>query len=214
MKRFFLSAALLLAAAPALAAAPGDVVRSDFSDPYYVDGGSTRMVFPDAVTVQTWGNPVARSVDVPTLSQWLLAGAMPIRQGSRLVKFGTDPQVYAVGPNGVLHWITSERIASALYGAEWDARVVTLFPSFFPLYQVGTPVDEARHPDGTLLKYASSPTVYYVVNGVERPFASEAAFRANNFDFGSVVTVSDAFSYVPGNPVYGWERDLGSISAS
>jgi len=205
------SAALILIAVPALAAVPGDVVRSPLTDPYLLSGQTTRMVFPDRLTVETWGDPAAREVETSALSQWLLAGALPVREGSRLVKFGTDPQVYAVGPQGKLHWITSEEIAAALYGKDWNRRVVTLFTSFFPHYRLGAAIDTPKHPDGTLLKYEGSPTVYYVINGVARPFASERAFKENRFSFSSVVETSGTLAYVKGNPVNGWEADLNLI---
>ncbi|MEK7545949.1 MAG: hypothetical protein AAB554_02625 [Patescibacteria group bacterium] len=213
MKRFAISAAsaaLLLSAVPALAAAP-EVVRSPLTDPYLVSGQTTRMVFPDLLTVETWGSPAAKEVETSALSQWMLSAALPVREGSRLVKFGTDPQVYAVGPQGKLHWITTERIASALYGKDWNRRVATLFTSYFPHYRLGADIASALYPDGTLLKYDGSPTVYYVINGVARPFASERAFRENRFSFDSVVTAKGRFAYVKGNPVNGWESDLNLL---
>lgn len=199
---------MLVIAAPALASGPGDVLRTSWSDPYMLGNSATRLVFPDQVTVETWGNPDAAVVDAPQLSQWTLAGALPIREGSKLVKFGTDPQVYAVGPNGALHWITTEALAKDLYGSDWDANVVTLFASFFPIYSVGDAVTVAHHPDGTLLKYADDPTVYYMMNDQARPFADEAAFKANDFSFSGVMTVSRNFHYAQGTPITGWEQDL------
>ncbi len=211
MRRFTIiaaSAALILLAAPAFAAAPGDIVRSPLTDPYLLNGQSTRMVFPDRLTVETWGSPAALEVETPALSHWLLTGAVPVREGSRLVKFGTDPMVYAVGPQGRLHWIKDEGIAEALYGKGWNARVATLFTSFFPLYRLGAPIETARHPDGTLIKYAGSPTVYYVVNGYARPFDSERAFRDNRFSFDSVITVPASFTYAKGGAIVGTEPGL------
>jgi hypothetical protein len=208
------SAALLLAAAPALAAAPGDVVRSPLTDPYLVSGANTRMVFPDRVTVETWGDPSAQTLETSALSRWLLAGAVPVREGSRLVKFGTDPQVYAVGPQGKLHWITTEEIARGLYGEGWNRRVVTLFTSFFPLYRLGEPIESQRYPDGTLVKAAGSPTVYYLSNGYARPFASEAAFRANRFSFDSVLTVSGTEGYRAGPAIAAFENGLNLLPAN
>lgn len=205
------AAAILLTAAPALAASPGDIVRSPLTDPYLLSGQTTRMVFPDRLTVETWGSPTAQELETPALSQWLLAGAVTVREGSRLVKFGTDPQVYAVGPQGRLHWITSEQVATALYGKDWNRRVVTLFSSFFPLYRIGDPIETARHPDGSLIKYEGSPTVYYIVNGYARPFASESAFRDNRFSFESVVTVPSAFSYAKGGAIVGLEAGLRQV---
>lgn len=215
MKRLFLAAsAMLLAAAPALAAAPGDIVRASWTDPYMLGSASTRMVFPDQKTFETWGSPSASVVDAPQLSQWTLAGALPVREGSKLVKFGTDPQVYAVGPHGALHWITTEALAAQLYGSGWDRNVVTLFPSFYPNYTLASPVLGPSHPDGTLIKYPDAPTVYYLIHGVARPFADEQAFKANDFNFSSVLTIPKTFTYVRGNPIDVWEQDLNPMLKS
>lgn len=208
------TAAILFLAAPAFAAAPGDVVRSPLTDPYLVSGQSTRMVFPDRLTVETWGNPSARELETSALTRWLLAGAVPVREGSRLVKFGTDPQVYAVGPQGKLHWITTEEIAVALYGKDWNRRVATLFTSFFPLYRLGEPIESQRYPDGTLIKEAGKPTVYHVSSGIARPFASETAFRANRFSFDSVITVPDAGGYRAGAAIVAWENGLNLLPSN
>lgn len=205
---------MLFVAAPALAAAPGDFVSAPMFGPYMVGNGSTRLVLPDQVTVETWGSPAASTVDAPQLSQWTLAGTLPIREGSKLVKFGTDPEVYAVGPHGALHWLSSETLAAQLYGADWNKNVVNLFPSFFQNYTVAAPVVSPSHPDGTLIKYDGDPVVYYLINGVARPFATEFAFHANDFNFSSVLTIPASFTYVRGNPINNWEKDLNPMLKS
>ena len=205
---------MLALASAASAATVGDILRTNYSDPYLLRDGASRLVFPDPVTVETWGNPAAQEVAVPTIAQWSLAGALPIREGSKLVKFGTDPQVYAVGPGGTLHWIKTEEIAAALYGPAWNKNVVTLFSSFYQNYVVSAPVAAAAHPDGTLFKYAGAPTVYYLKNGVSRPFLNEIAFKANRFSFRSVLTIPDAFQYVKGNWITGYEKELNWAIAS
>ena len=63
------------------------------------------------------------------------------------------------------------------------------------------------------LKYAKSPTVYYLTNGLIRPFASEESFKANHFNFKSVITVSDGVKYLVGNPILGFERGLSDVPA-
>lgn len=211
MRRLIIAAVTIastLVATAASAADIGDVIRATFTDPYLLNGNTTRMVFPDRLTVESWGSPSVLEVPGSDLPQWSLAGTLPIREGARLVKFGTDPQVYAVGPYATLHWITDEHLAAALYGADWNRRVVTLFYSYWANYRIGAPITDLRHPNGTLLKYASSPTVYYVVNGAVRPFRSEAAFKANRFSFDNVVTVSDIFGYRAGHEVAGYEPSM------
>jgi len=204
-----LSAAGLLVAASAFAAS-GDLVKTDYSTTFQLDNSASRLAFPDDTTVQSWGSPAAAIVDTSTISQWPMRGVMPIREGYSLVKFGTDPQIYAVSPGGVLHHIATADIAVALYGPKWESRIVDLFYSYWPNYKIGSDITDATYPDGTLFKYAGKKTIYYLTNGVQRPFASTAAFKANRFSADAVVTVSVSVKFVPGNPITGFERALNA----
>jgi hypothetical protein len=213
-KIVLISSALLALTNVVSAATIGDVLRTQDSDPYLLRDSVSRLVFPDPVTVETWGSPAAQEVAPTSMAQWGLAGALPIREGSKLVKFGTDPQVYAVAPGGRLHWIVSEQVAAALYGQDWNRKIVTLFYSYYPNYRIGAPIESAQYPDGTLFKHSDAPTVYYLINGVARPFLNEAAFKANRFSFASVLTIPKSFPYVKGNTISGFERELNLVSAS
>jgi len=192
-------------------AAEDSFLKTIFSLPY-VTGEETRLAFPDELTVVSWGNPEAREVDAATLAKRAMAGVVPLRQGSHLVKFGRDPRVYAVSLSGVLHWIPDESTAVYLYGDRWTDRIVTLFESYYANYRFGPGLSKV-HPDGTLIKYPERPTVYYVQAGVMRPFLNESAFRANHFSFDSVVTVYHPYGYMTGMPIVGYESalDLQSI---
>jgi hypothetical protein len=200
-------AAVLLSAAPASAGTLGDFLRTYFSLPYVADY-DTRAAFPDEFAVRSWGDPASKEVSVDVLAEKPLSGVLPIRQGSALVKFGTDPKVYAVGPGGTLHWLTRPSVAADLYGPAWPERVATLLTSFYANYRVGDPIEESRYPEGSLLKYPDRSTVYYLQEGRLRPFMSEEAFLANHFRFESVVTVSEDLGYGPGDPIAGYEGTL------
>jgi hypothetical protein len=203
-----IAAAGLVLAAPAFAAAPGDVVATASSSPFMIDSQNARLAFPDELTWQTWGQPLIKKIEDAAISLWKVHGVVPLREGSALVKFGTDPQVYAVSPGGVLHQIDSAALAAELYGKDWSKKVVSLFTSFWTNYKIGAPIDTAAYPEGTLLKYANSPTVYYLTNGLLRPFASEAALAANHFNLKSVITASSKLQNMVGNPILGYEHDL------
>lgn len=203
-------AAVMIAAsvsAPVAAnASAADFLRTFFSLPYAAQE-ETRLAFPDELTVESWGNPTAQEVDTATLAKRAMSGIVPLRQGSHLVKFGNDPRVYAVSLAGTLHWIPSESAAVYLYGDSWSNRVVTLFESYYANYRFGQDAAKA-HPDGTLIQYPERPTVYYVQSGSIRPFLNEEAFRANNLDFDSVVTVYHPYGYAEGMPIRGYEAEL------
>lgn len=210
---FAAACAALLASAQAVSAANvGDVVRTPVSNPYLLNAWESRLAFPDQETVATWGSPAAKEIAGSELPRWNMAGALPIREGSKLVKFGTDPYVYAVGPAGALYWITSPALALQLYGADWNRRVTTLFSSYYPNYRVAAAIVEPVHPAGTLFKYADAPAVYYLTSsGVARPFHTEEAFRANRFSFDGVLTIPRSFRYQIGNPIVGVEKDLNLV---
>jgi hypothetical protein len=207
----FVVVASLILAAPAFAAS-GDVVATASSTPFVIDTPSTRLAFPDSLTWQTWGAPLVKKIEDAAISFWQVHGVVPLREGSALVKFGTDPQVYAVSPNGVLHQIESAALAAQLYGTDWSKKVVSLFTSFWTNYTIGAPITTATYPDGTLLKYAKSPTVYYLTNGLIRPFTSEAALTDNRFSLTMVVSVPDSVKYLVGNPITGYESDLAAVT--
>lgn len=215
MKITHTCAALLIAvtvSSPVTAnAADSDFLKTFFSLPYAAQDDS-RLAFPDELTVNSWGNPDVQEVTPEDLAKRAMAGIVPLRQGSHLVKFGNSPRVYAVSQGGTLHWIPSEKDAIYLYGDSWSERVVTLFESYYVNYTFGQDAS-TTHPDGLLFKYPERPTVYYLQSGVMRPFVSEKAFKANSFIFDSVVTVYHPYGYTEGAPISGYEPtlDLQSI---
>jgi len=203
--------AFVFTSKPAAASSIGDMLKTWFSGTY-VSNGQSKMAFPDNLTIESWGSPAVSEVDASVLADKTFKGVIPLRSGSSLVKFGNDPQVYAIGPNGTLHWIASEEIASALYGDQWGGMVVSLFYSYYVNYAFGPPITEEVHPNGTLFKYADDPTVYYLINEVARPFVHEKSFKDNHFSFDGVITISDTFQYIRGNWITGYERLLHPLS--
>jgi hypothetical protein len=50
--------------------------------------------------------------------------------------------VYAVTRTGGLRWITTEAIASTLYGADWNTKVDDIADTFYGDYTFGNPVTD------------------------------------------------------------------------
>ena len=65
---------------------------------------------------------------------------MQYRAGVRMVKFTTDPKVYAVSRGGVLRWIRSEELARAYYGNEWNKQIDDLTDAFYTNYTFGADI--------------------------------------------------------------------------
>lgn len=173
------------------AAQAGDLIKMDgLSSVYYLGSDGKRYVFPDENTYFSWYNDFSSVVTIPAseLQSYPLGSNVTMRPGTKLVKITTDPKVYAVSPNGTLHWVQSEADAIALYGANWASKVVDVADAFFTNYTIGTPLTSGTYPAGTLLKNADNASIYYFDGSDYRLVATEAAFVANRFNFDNVVT--------------------------
>ncbi len=111
---------------------------------YWYASNGKRYVFPNGQTFASWqpaNNPAAvttvSDVELYTLP---IGGNMTYRPGARLLKITTDPKVYAVSRYGVLRWVTSESVAQAIYGQNWNQMVNDLPDDFFANYSLGTPI--------------------------------------------------------------------------
>lgn len=109
---------------------------------YWYANDGKRYVFPNATTYYTWFDSFdsVRNVTDSELSGITLAGNVTFRPGAKLVKVTTDPKVYAVSRNGVLRWVTSEYLASQLYGSNWAQMVKDVPDVYFTNYTIGSPI--------------------------------------------------------------------------
>jgi chitosanase len=137
-------AVLAMQEAPARAVAPRTLIKGNGPAVYYLADDGKRYVFPNAGTFASW-YPSSMRPSIIKLSDAGLA-AIPLgknvtyRPGSKLLKIVSDPKVYAVSRYGVLHWVTSESLAVAIYGRDWNKKVVDVPDVFFVDYQIGEPL--------------------------------------------------------------------------
>jgi len=138
-------------------ASPGDLIKmAGLSSVYYYGNDCKRYVFPNERTYLTWYSDYSK---VKTISQTDLTSAplgdnITYRPGVKMVKITTDPKVYAVTKGGVLRWVKTESIASALYGENWNTKIDDVPDSFFVNYEVGEEIDEAGDYDAEAEKKA------------------------------------------------------------
>lgn len=197
-------------AMPSLASAAtlmnGDLIKASGPAVYYYNNGK-RYVFPNETTYKSWfaDFSMVRTISDSELSAVMIGGNITIRPGTKLVKITTDPKVYAVTMGGVLHWVESESVATALYGSAWASRVVDVPDAFFVNYSVGSSVATAVHPDGSLVSYSGSSDRYVVWNG-QRRLVTDAGFSANMFQSGNVLMT--AITYPTGAEVSSRESVL------
>lgn len=184
--------------APASAAAStGDLIKmSGNTSVYYLGADGKRYVFPNSTTYFSWYKDFSGVVTIPAseLQSYPLGGNVTMRPGTKLVKITTDPSVYAVEPNGTLRKIQSEAQASALFGTNWNKRVVDVPDAFFVNYTLGTALPNGSYPIGSLVKNSGSASVYYYDGTNFRTIASESAFNANRFAFANVLTSTSAIT--------------------
>lgn len=60
-----------------------------------------------------------------------------------MVKFTTLNNVYVVGKGGVLRWVTSEPLAVALYGADWNKLIDDVPDTVYTNYTFGPDVKQS-----------------------------------------------------------------------
>lgn len=132
-------------AAHAASPTPGDLIKlSTRPDVYYYGSDAKRYVFPNEKTYFTWYTGFStKTVTDTELAAIPIGGAVTYRPGTMLVKVTTDPKVYAVAHGGTLRWITTEALATQLFGAQWNTKVDDLPDAFFATYKLGSPITSA-----------------------------------------------------------------------
>lgn len=180
----------------ARAAVAGDLIKASGPAVYYYAADGKRYVFPNEKTYFSWFRDFSavRTISDTELASILIGGNATIRPGTKLVKITTDPKVYAVSHDGLLHWVESEAVAVALYGSAWASRVVDVPDSFFVNYSIGSSMPSAAHPDGTVIKYAGDSAMYVMADGNKRRFSSDAVFAANGYNSADVITTTVTYS--------------------
>ena len=125
---------------------------------YYLGIDGRRHAFTSVKVYNTW---YADFFSVNTISAADLA-SIPLgvnvsyQPGTKMVKFTSDPKVYAVADGGQLRWIQSESVANALYGPSWNYQIDDI-------------------PDGFYADYVISPSNPIIYSGDFSPSATSAA---------------------------------------
>ena len=122
----------------------GELIKIQSSDAvYYVGTDLKRYVFSNERIYKTWYQNFdkVQAVTSEELNSVPLAGVVTYRPGTRMVKIPDDPKVYAIGKNGLARHITTEDVATVLYGTDWIKKVDDLPASLFlGVYTIGDPI--------------------------------------------------------------------------
>jgi len=157
----------------------GELVKApDNSAVYLIGLDGQRHTFPNTATIDSWSYSFDQIfgliVDETTpeqLAGFPLGHNMTVRSGTFMVKIVHDPKVYAVEPGGVLRWITTEDIATAFYGDDWNKQIVDIDETFWKNYTVGAPItDQSDAPIG--YHFIDHDRHYIVTKDGARPLTS------------------------------------------
>lgn len=124
----------------------GRLIKMHSNNAVYFEINGKRYAFPNEKIYFSWyaNFESVITVSAKELSNFPLIGNITYRPGRQLVKIQTDPKVYAVSRYGILHWIVSEQLAIALYGADWARNVQDIPETFFLNYQISTPIQSVN----------------------------------------------------------------------
>lgn len=123
----------------------GDPATQHDATVYYISADGMRHAFPNEAVYMSWFCDFSgvQTITSQQMAQISFGNNVTYRPGAQMVKFVTNPKVYAVDAFGVLRWITSEALARALYGDAWARRIMDVSDAFFGNYSFGTPVTSA-----------------------------------------------------------------------
>jgi hypothetical protein len=109
---------------------------------YLVSEGQIWSV-PDPTVYFTWFDSWEDTVEVSPatigvyLETYQNKGELKMAPGTR-VKATSSKEVYVVGSDYKLHWMTSETVANEIYGSDWNQNIVTLKDTYLWKYAKGS----------------------------------------------------------------------------
>ncbi len=216
--------------APTLAASTvesGSYLKGpNFSDVYYVDldqnGHLQRHAFINEQIFFTWQNNFDRVI---TVSDSILA-SLPLstlvlpKPNVVLVKIQSDARTYVVDNSQQLRWLTTEALATSLYGANWANYVIDLPPTIFPHFTRGldlTSLDYSPNlsvlktrsqlvstPDQTSSEPSQSSSILFYIDPNSNAQQQITAWAGSN------PTDATALELIASQPVAKWFGDWNS----
>lgn len=119
---------------------------------YYIGADGRRHAFPNASVYFTWyaNFSAVKIISAADLASVPLGKNVRYKPGVRMIKFATSNKVYAISLGGALHWVTSEEIAKALYGDNWNTMIDDVSDIFYTSYFVSTDINAATEYDAAI----------------------------------------------------------------
>jgi DNA-binding beta-propeller fold protein YncE len=109
---------------------------------YYCGVDSKRYVFLNEKIFKTWFTDFGSVITVSDtlLDSIPIGGNVLYKPHGKLIKLDSDPKVYAVSQNGLLHWVSSEDVAKEGWGDQWVSQIEDIPMDFFVNYLLGEPL--------------------------------------------------------------------------
>ncbi|MBI2636657.1 MAG: hypothetical protein HYW81_00470, partial [Parcubacteria group bacterium] len=183
-------------------AAAGDLIKGAGNPAVYLvdPDGVTIHPFPHQNVYTSWGYPANFSSTFTTdLSGFTVGNDVEFRDGA-LIRALETPAVYAVSGKKLRPIVS----ASVFETLGYNYNNITWLPqSFLDKYgATGTMVTATTaHPNGTLVKYASSSTVYLLQADQKRAFASTDVIKVNGYANIPVITIPASETYTDGSKI-------------
>jgi hypothetical protein len=123
----------------------GQLIKASSASVYYLATNGKRYVFPNEKTFKTWYSDFStvKTISDSELAAITIGGNVTYRPGAKMVKITTDPKVYVIDSHATLRWITSEAVAIALYGTNWNKMIEDIPDAFFSNYTIGANINTA-----------------------------------------------------------------------
>jgi hypothetical protein len=125
---------------------------------YYYGKDGRRHAFPNDKLYFTWYSDFSQVqvISATELTRMPLGQNVTYRPGVRMVKFTTLNRVYAVDAGGLLRWVKTEDVASALYGSNWNQQIDDINDAFFSNYRFGNDINNTADFNPALVTAAAS----------------------------------------------------------
>ncbi len=138
----------------------GNLATATDSVVYYIGADGRRHVFPNGKVFLSWNCDFGqvKTIAPATLAMIPLGKNVTYRPGYKMVKFQTDPRVFAVDKDGSLRWVLDEASATALYGDQWNQHIDDISDAFYTNYVFGDILSDPSWSADTVAVDVSYPS--------------------------------------------------------
>jgi len=115
----------------------GTVFKSPLHTSVYYYENGTRRPFVNSAVYYTWFSNFSdvKNLSVSEVEAIKLGNPMPIKAGTKLLKFPLNPKVYEVTEGNTISHVPDEKTATTKFGIGWNKNVIELPEIYYLFYQ-------------------------------------------------------------------------------